>query len=184
MFKTIVLVLRIEVYSYCIAEHRIHSCQFLLVCISSCEHSYQFAADSYRFVLLVWRESIRCNRMRNDDIQTSKNWHGVDTVVQRCSRKMWNELTRPTSNRNELIETHKVEIQTNKNWHDIQRFCKIYMYIYIYIYIYRYITIYISHDHIVIGANFCDFRKYRGLSYQCVLDLSDSCRFLLVLIGS
>ena len=38
MFKTFVLVLRIEAYSiasYCIAEHRINACQFLLVRISS-----------------------------------------------------------------------------------------------------------------------------------------------------
>ena len=82
MFKIIVLVLRIEVYSYCIAEHRVNSCQFLLVCVSSCEHSYQFVADSYRFVLLAWCESIRCNKMSNDDIhvQTNNNWHGVDTT--------------------------------------------------------------------------------------------------------
>ena len=35
MFKTVAGVLRIETYSCCISEHRVNSCQFLLVCISS-----------------------------------------------------------------------------------------------------------------------------------------------------
>ena len=67
LFKTIVLIRRGPAYSYCIAEHRINSCQFLLVRISS----YLIRISSYRnrtgsccLSGAIQYDAIRCATMR------------------------------------------------------------------------------------------------------------------------
>ena len=66
MFKTIVLVLRIEVYSYCIAEHRVNSCQFV--------------ANQY--------DAIRCAMMSYEITRIYPVWTRCGHDEQRCCRKV------------------------------------------------------------------------------------------------
>ena len=71
MFKTFVLALWIEAYSYCVVFHRRTSYQFVSVPIGSyliVVHSYRFIVHSHWDSPPVWCDSVRCNTMRNDRI--------------------------------------------------------------------------------------------------------------------
>ena len=71
MFKTFVLALRIEAYSYCFVLHRRTSYQFVSVPIGSyliVVHSYRFVVHSHWDSPPVCCDSVRCNTMPNDRI--------------------------------------------------------------------------------------------------------------------
>ena len=88
MFKTFLLALQIEAYSYCVVLHRRTSYQFVSVpigCYLIVVHSYRFIVHSHWDSRPVCCDSVCCNTMRNDRIvvldHTCSHWFVLVSIV-------------------------------------------------------------------------------------------------------